>query len=175
VEGGPARVTVGDYRFGAADSAGGAVEGRTHAVAAGGKRVPAEAGDVGARNLFGRIGEHHRRHDAVRLGLGPRPRHQLLGFGHDGLDVADPGEMVRARQLDVPRAGNVLRHVSGVRHVDRHLVDPMEDHDGNPDRRKQRPHVDVEHHPQQRAGGGGRRRQALGPPPRAARRVVPGE
>ena len=63
------------------------------------RRVPA-SGD-GAR----RIDEHHGGHDAVGLGLGPGSRHQLLDLGHDRLGVTDPGQVIRAGQLDVARPG----------------------------------------------------------------------
>ena len=141
VEGGPApgpgRVALGDDRLGAADGASGAVERRTQAVAAGGERVPTEAGDLAARDLAEGIDEHHGGHDAVGLGLRPRSRHELLGLGDDRLDVSDPGKVVGAGQLEVARPGDVLGHVARMRHVDRHLVDAMEDHDGHPDRRQQ--------------------------------------
>ena len=124
---------------------------------------------------MGRVDEHHGGHDAVGLGLRPRSRHQLLDLGHDRLRVTDPGQVIRAGQLDVARPGNVLGHVPGVRDVHRHLVGAMEDHDRNADRRQQRSHIHIEHHPQQCAGRGGRRRQALCPPPCTPRRVVTGQ
>jgi hypothetical protein len=122
-----------------------------------------------------RIDEHHGGHDAVGLELGPRSRHELLDPGHDRLDVTDPGKVISAGELDVARVGDVLGHVPGVRDVDRQLVDSMEDHHRDADRRQERTHVHIEHHPQQRAGRGGRRRQALCPAPCTPRRVVPSQ
>ena len=149
------------------------------AVPARGQHVTAEPRDVAAHHLGEavprrRVDEHHGGHDAVGLGLGPRSGHQLLDLGHRRLDVADPRQMVRAGQLDVARSGDALGHVPRVRHVDRHIADSMEDHDRDADRRQQRSHVHVEHHPQQRAGRGGRGRQALRAPPCTPRRLVAG-
>ena len=118
-------------------------------VPAGPQDVAAEPGDVAAYDLghargrrldagngMGRIHVHHRGHDPVGLGLRPRSRHQLLDLGHERLGVTDPGQVIAAGELDVACAGDVLGHVSGVRHVDRHLVGSMKDHDRNPNRRQ---------------------------------------
>ena len=114
VQAGPAPVPVvslRDDRLRAADGARGPVEGRTEAVPAGGEHLAAEAGDLAAlgealsTRVRTGIDEHHGGHDAVGLGLGPRPRHELLHLGHDRLDVTDPRQMVGAGQLDVARPG----------------------------------------------------------------------
>ena len=194
VKAGPARdpgpVALRDDRLRAADGARGPVEGCAEAVPARGQHVAAVPLDVGAghlgealsrRRALGsgdgarRVDEHHGGDHSVGLGLRPRSRHQLLDLGHDRLYVTDPRQVIRAGQLDVTRPRNVLGHVPGVRDVHRHLAGSVEDHDRNTDRRQQRSHIHVEHHPQQRAGCGRCRRQALCPPPCTPRRVVSGQ
>jgi hypothetical protein len=183
-------VALRDDRLRAADGARGPVEGCAEGGPACGQHLAAEVGDVAAYRLgealpgrrverpgdgVRRIDEHHGGHDTVGLELGPRSRHELLDLGHDRVDVTDPGKVISAGELDVARVGDVLGHVPGVRDVDRQLVDSMEDHHRDADRRQERTHVHIEHHPQQRAGRGGRRRQALCPAPCTPRRVVPSQ
>src|SRR5262249_43982075 len=110
---------------GGPDAAGRSVESRKKAVARGvdlaaakARQLPADQAVMGVEpfspaavaQLGGAVGgiddvgKQHGREDAIVLGIATRPGDELLDLVDDGVGVADPGRVIRARELDVLRA-----------------------------------------------------------------------
>ena len=82
---------------------------------------------------------------------------ELLDPGQDPVGLGEPGRVVGAVDLEVPRAGNMVGEVAAALHRNGVLAG-MDDQGGRGDRRQDRPHVDPEvrfqcrpHHPRARA------------------------
>ena len=58
------------------------------------------------------VGEHDREHGTAGLGDARRPCQEFLGGGEDALLVAGEGQVILARQLDQPSAGQVRRQIA---------------------------------------------------------------
>jgi hypothetical protein len=101
------------------------------------------------------VGEENGREHPVDWPLRPRPSHELLHRVEDRIHVADPPPVVRARQLDQPRALHLLGDVAGPIDRDR-IADSMEDQRRRADRRQDLAHVGV----LDRIPGGARHRGA---------------
>ena len=89
------------------------------------------------------IGEQHRRQDPVALGRAADARQELLDLAEDGFRVADPGQVILTRELDVGRPGDVFAQVAPGADPDRSVPGAMEHQRGHADRRKDGTDVDL--------------------------------
>ncbi len=136
--------------------------------------APAAVAELrGARRRVDDVGEHHREQRPRQLAAAAPAGEELLDLFDDRVAVADERERVGPLQLDVARAGNVLREVARVAHVPHELAGPVHDQRRHADPRQRVAHVEIDHRPRDgprlaRAGG-----EALhAREPRGQRRVV---
>ena len=160
---GAERSQLAGDRAGAADRAGRAVEDRKQPVA-----VPdgsaAKAGELRADDVSvtvdqrlagrlvsrrsGEVGEQERHQDAIELcllaGGAVEARHEVLDLVEQGILVTLPGQVIVSRQLDRPRARDVLAHETGG--VALRLLGAVDEQGGHPDRGQDVADVDLPVH-----------------------------
>ena len=69
---------------------------------------------------------------------------ELFDLGEDPVRIAEPGQVVRAIDLEVPRARDVLGRIAARLHRYDGVLAGMDDQGWRGDRRQDRPHVDPE-------------------------------
>ena len=69
---------------------------------------------------------------------------ELLDLGQDRVGIGEPGRVVRAVDLEVPRAGDVVGKIAAQLHRNDGVLAGMDDQGWRGDRRQDRPHVDPE-------------------------------
>ena len=92
------------------------------------------------------VGEHHRREHAVGFLLDPSAGEEGAHLFDDRLGVTGPREVVRARQLDVARPWDLLRHPLRGAPVHDAVAVPVQHERRHVQRRQHVTHVDLEKH-----------------------------
>ena len=69
---------------------------------------------------------------------------ELLDLGQDLVGIGEPGQVVRAVDLEVPRARDVVGEIPATLHRNDGVLAGMDHQGGRGDRRQDRPHVDPE-------------------------------
>lgn len=92
------------------------------------------------------IGKQHGRQHPVRLGPTTHAGQKLLDLSHQGIDVADPGDVIVPRQFDEPGTRDPSGEVKAALHRDHQIARTMQDQRGDLHRGEDVSHVHLEVH-----------------------------
>jgi hypothetical protein len=99
---------------------------------------PSRAGQVGGSDD---VGEQHRRQDPVRFRCRADASKELLDLVQGLGAVAEDERAIRSVQRDEPGTLNVVGEAAAVPDRQEPVIAPVQDQDGYPDRRRDRPQV----------------------------------